>query len=64
MVLVLKVMCPQSQLLEIIAALHPSRRLAGRLHRRQQQRNQNPDDRDDHQEFHQRKTPGSPASDF
>ena len=40
----------------VVAALHSPRRLACRLHGRQQQRNQNADDRDDHQQFDQGKT--------
>jgi len=43
----------QTDLLEIIAALQPSRRLARRLHRWKQQRNQNADDRDHHEQLHQ-----------
>ena len=38
---------PEPHLLEIVAALHPARGLASRLHRGQQQRDQNPDDRND-----------------
>ena len=42
----------QADLLEIVGALHPPRRLPGRLHRRQQQRNEDPDDGDHHQQLH------------
>jgi hypothetical protein len=49
----------QPDLLEIIATLGPPRRFPGCLHRRQQERDQNPDDRDDHQQFHQRKRTSS-----
>ena len=45
----------QSQLFEIVLATQPSRRLARRLHRGKQERNQDADDRNDGQEFHQRK---------
>ena len=46
----------QGKLPEVVFALHQPGSLAGRLHRRQQQRNQNPDDRNDHQQLDQRKT--------
>ena len=36
------------RLLEVVLALHPSRRFPCRLHRREQQRDQNADDRDHH----------------
>ena len=42
---------PEGQLLEVVFALHLPRRLAGRLHRRQQQSNQDADDRNDHQKL-------------
>jgi hypothetical protein len=45
----------QTQLLQIVRALHPSRRFAGRLHGRKQQGNQNADDRDDDQKLDERK---------
>jgi hypothetical protein len=45
----------QPDLLEIILALRPSRRLACLLYRRQQQRYQDRDDGDDNQQFNQRK---------
>jgi hypothetical protein len=40
-----------AQLLQLIHALRPVRRLAGRLHRRQEQRDQNHHNRDDHQQL-------------
>ena len=43
----------QGELLEVVLALRDPRRLAGRLHRRQQQRDQDADDRDDHQKLDQ-----------
>ena len=46
----------ERQLFQVVLALHLPRGLAGRLHRRQQQGNQDPDDRDHNQEFHQGKT--------
>ena len=46
----------QPELLEVVLALRLPRGLAGRLHRRQQQRDQDADDRNHHQQFHQRKT--------
>jgi hypothetical protein len=46
----------QPLLLEIVRTLHSSCRLAGRLHSRQQQSNQNPYDRYHDQELHQRET--------
>jgi hypothetical protein len=51
----------QAELLEIVLALCPSGRLSGRLHRRQKQGNQNPNDRNDHQQFHQREPICRPA---
>ena len=50
---------PQADLLEVVAALHPSGRLARRLHRRQQQRDQDADDRNHDQKLHQGKTAGA-----
>ena len=38
-------------MLEVVGALHPSRRFAGRLYGRQQEGNQDPDDRDNDEEF-------------
>ena len=46
----------KSDLLEIVGALCTPGRLAGRLHRRQQKRDENGNDGDDHQQFDQRKT--------
>ena len=42
----------QADLVQIVAALRRPGRLAGGLDGRQQQGNQNPDDRDDHQQLH------------
>jgi hypothetical protein len=47
-------------LLEVVLALGFSRRLAGRLYRRQQKRDQDGNDRNHHQEFHQVKPRGDP----
>ena len=44
----------QPNLLEIVRALGPPRRFASRLHRRQEQRHQDTDDRDHHEQLHQR----------
>ena len=44
----------QTDLLQVVAALHPPRRFAHRLHRRQQQCDQDADDRDDNEQFDQR----------
>lgn len=46
----------QPNLLEIVLARHASRRLASRLHGRQEQPNKNPDDGDDNQQFDQSKS--------
>ena len=46
----------QGELFQVVRALHFPRRFAGRLHRRQEQGNQDADDRDDDQQFHQGKT--------
>ena len=48
------VQAPQSHLLDVVRALQPPCRLPSRLHGRHQQADQNPDDRDHHQEFHER----------
>ena len=56
LVRVVVVVHPQANLLEIVGALAPSGRFACRLHRRQQQRDQDPNDRNDHQELDQGKT--------
>ena len=44
----------QTLLLEIVRTLHPTRSLPSRLHSRQQQSNQYPNDSYDHQELDQR----------
>jgi hypothetical protein len=53
---ILKIVESQPNLLEVVAALTSPCGFAGRLDRRQKQRDQNPDDRDDHQEFDQCET--------
>ena len=45
----------QADLLEVVGALSPSRGLASRLDRRQEQGDQDRDDRDHHQQLDQRK---------
>src|SRR5262249_39777555 len=45
---------PEGDLLEVVGALSPRRRLAHLLHGRHEQGDQNRDNRDDHQEFNQR----------
>jgi hypothetical protein len=47
----------QADLLEIVRALHPPRRLACLLHCRQQQGDQHANNGNHHQQLHQRKTP-------
>ena len=47
----------QPDLMQVVQALRPSSRLAGRLHRRQQQRDEDADDRNHHQTLHQGKSP-------
>ena len=44
------------ELLQIVGALHPPGGFAGRLDRGEQQRDENSDDRNDNQQFHERKT--------
>ena len=44
----------QPELLHVVGALHSAGRLARGLDRRQQQRDQNADDRDDHEQLHER----------
>ena len=44
----------EAKLLQVVGALGPPGGLAGGLHRRQQQRNQNRNDGDDHQQLDQR----------
>jgi hypothetical protein len=46
----------QSRLPEIVSTLNTSRRFPRRLHRRQQQGDQDANDRDDDQKFDKRKT--------
>jgi hypothetical protein len=41
----------ESDLFEVVATLHPSGCFARSLHCREQERNENPDDRDDDQEL-------------
>ena len=48
----------QRELFEVVLALQLPRRLPCRLHRRQQQRNQNADDRNHDQKLHERKAVG------
>jgi hypothetical protein len=45
----------QADLLQVVCTLSAPCRFPGRLHRRQQQRDQNADDRDDHKQLNQRK---------
>jgi hypothetical protein len=45
-----------SNLLQLVATLHPSGCLAGRLHRRQQQCQKQRDDGDHHQKLHEGET--------
>jgi hypothetical protein len=53
----------QSNLTDVVRTGHPAGRLSGRLDRRQQQSNKNPDDRDDHEQFDKRKAPRMPSLD-
>jgi hypothetical protein len=46
----------QTNLMQVILALHRSRRFARRLNCRQQQPDEDPDDRDYDKKLHQRKT--------
>jgi hypothetical protein len=45
-----------SDLLEVVRAMRAAGRFSGRLNRRQQQSHQDPDDGDNDQQLHQRKT--------
>ena len=45
-----------ADLLEVVGTLSPPGCLPGRLDRRQQQRDQDPNDGDDHEQFDQRET--------
>jgi len=47
----------EGDLLEVVGALRPRRRLANPLHRRHEQGDQDGDDRDHHQEFDEGKAP-------
>ena len=47
----------QAQLLEIVGARHTVARLAGCLYGRQEQAHERANDRNDHQQFHQRESP-------
>ena len=42
-----------AELLQVVLALQPPRRFPRRLHGRQQQRDQDPDDRNDNEQFNQ-----------
>jgi len=50
------VLACDGELPKVVATLCPASRFSGRLDRRQQQGDQDPDDCDDHQQFHKRKT--------
>jgi hypothetical protein len=52
----------QANLLEVVLALRPAGRFPSLLNRWQEQRNQDTDDRDDNQQFNQRKPTGSTLS--
>jgi hypothetical protein len=49
----------QSNLTDVVRTGHPAGGLSGRLDRRQQQSNKNPDDRDDQRQLKQRKAAGN-----
>ncbi len=51
----------QADLLQIIGASRTPRTFAGRLHGRQEQRNENADDGDHHKQLHERKTTSDDA---
>ncbi len=51
----------QRHLLEVIGALNAPRRLTGRLHGGEQERDENADDGDDHQKLDERKS-GKPKA--
>ena len=55
LLVVSKFMRGQGQLLQIIGALGASGGLSGTLHGRQQQGDEHADDRDDHEQFNERK---------
>jgi hypothetical protein len=52
---VVEVVCGQADLPQVVGALHSPGSFAGRLHRGEQQGDQHADDRNDHQQFHERK---------
>src|SRR5207248_2571273 len=56
---VVEILCGQAELLEMVAALRAASRFAGHLHRRQQQRDEDADDRDHHEQLHQGKSRAS-----
>ena len=56
------IMQPDSELAKVIDTLAPPRRLTRRLDRWQQQRNQNPNDRDYNQQLDERETVAIPAA--
>ena len=60
--MVLVIQARQGELLDVVGALGHPRRLAGRLHRRQQQRNQDADDRNDDQKLDECKTAQRPLA--
>ena len=49
----------QPKLLDPVLAVAAAGRLAGRLHRGQQQADECPDDRDHHEQFHEREAPAA-----
>jgi hypothetical protein len=53
----------QSNLTDVVRTGHPAGGLSGRLDRRQQQSNKNPDDRDNDEQFDKRKAPRMPNLD-
>jgi hypothetical protein len=53
----------ETELLEVIAALHAAGSLPSALHRWQKQSNQDADNRYDHQQFHQGKSRPAPHHD-
>jgi hypothetical protein len=55
----LEILERDSELLQIVLARHPPRRLPRCLHGRQQQRDENADDRDDNEQFNQVEPPAA-----
>lgn len=53
---VMKIVAGQGELLEVVEAFAPSGGFAGHLHRRKEQRNEQPDDGDHHQQLNERKS--------